>query len=202
MARRSDNSRDEVRQMAIDAGQKLLSEQGFRNFSARAVAKQIGYTIGTIYNIFEDHDLFLLRIHAVTLGDMASFLRESISGKSPSQKNIKILAHAYKKFAEKNYNRWSSLFEYNFPTEKEMPDWYVEKIATLLSIVEEQLVDKIKDKKDAKTSAKVLWAGIHGVCILGLTRRLDISGKVSVDSLIDNLLDNYFDGAYVFNKPD
>ena len=53
MARRNDNSRDELKEMSIAAGQEIILAEGFASFSARKVAKNIGYTIGTIYNIFE-----------------------------------------------------------------------------------------------------------------------------------------------------
>ncbi|MDA0782500.1 MAG: TetR/AcrR family transcriptional regulator [Proteobacteria bacterium] len=113
MARRSDYTREELVEMAIAAGQKIIAEQGFSGFSARKVAKAIGYTIGTIYNIFESHNNFILHINAVTLRDIAYFLEEKAIGKNESA--IKQLAEAYTQFAKNNYNRWSALFEHRLP---------------------------------------------------------------------------------------
>ena len=43
MARRSDHSRHELRQMIIDEGHRQIAQVGFANFSARQLAKRIGY---------------------------------------------------------------------------------------------------------------------------------------------------------------
>jgi len=45
MARRSDHSRDELRQMVINTGHRQIAQVGFANFSARQLAKHIGYPL-------------------------------------------------------------------------------------------------------------------------------------------------------------
>jgi hypothetical protein len=44
MARRSDHSKDELKEMAITAGYNIIRSQSFSKFSARKVASEIGYT--------------------------------------------------------------------------------------------------------------------------------------------------------------
>lgn len=44
-----------------------MDEVGFAHFSAREVAKRIGYSIGTIYNVFGSYDAFILAINGRTL---------------------------------------------------------------------------------------------------------------------------------------
>ncbi len=44
MVRRSDHTKDELKQMAINAGYNIIKSQGFNKFSARKVASEIGYT--------------------------------------------------------------------------------------------------------------------------------------------------------------
>ena len=56
MGRRSDHSRAELRAMILTEGHRQLSEIGYARFSAREVAKRIGYTVGTLYNVFGAHD--------------------------------------------------------------------------------------------------------------------------------------------------
>ena len=50
MGRRSDHSRTELEELIVAAGHRLMEETGFAGFSAREVARRIGYSIGTIYN--------------------------------------------------------------------------------------------------------------------------------------------------------
>jgi AcrR family transcriptional regulator len=72
MGRRSDHSRDELRALILDAGTALIAEKGFGAFSAREVAKRIGYTIGTIHNVFGNVDGLLTAINTATFGEWAN----------------------------------------------------------------------------------------------------------------------------------
>lgn len=56
MGRRSDHSRDQLRTMIVEEGHRQIAEVGFAKFSAREVAKAIGYSIGTLYNVFGSYD--------------------------------------------------------------------------------------------------------------------------------------------------
>ena len=49
MGRRSDHSREELSRLIIAEGHKHMAEVGFARFSAREVAKRIGYSIGVAY---------------------------------------------------------------------------------------------------------------------------------------------------------
>ena len=46
MGRRSDHSRPELREIIVAEGHRQMHEVGFARFSAREVAKRIGYSIG------------------------------------------------------------------------------------------------------------------------------------------------------------
>ena len=49
MGRRSDHSRTELEELIVAAGHRLMEETGFSGFSAREVARRIGYSIGIGY---------------------------------------------------------------------------------------------------------------------------------------------------------
>ena len=127
MARRNDHTREELMEMAISAGQKIISEDGFDQFSARKVAKEIGYTVGTIYNIFDSHNDLILHINSATLDDMYAFITHKMNKKHSGNNAIKNLFSYYIMFAQENYNRWSALFEFNIPQGDSLPDWQTNK---------------------------------------------------------------------------
>lgn len=54
MARRSDHSREEIKEMALTAALTILEEEGARGLTARKVATAIGYTVGTLYLVFKN----------------------------------------------------------------------------------------------------------------------------------------------------
>jgi AcrR family transcriptional regulator len=63
MGRRSDHTRPELEELIVDVGSALMTELGFARFSAREVAKRIGYSVGTVYNVFGSADALLLAIN-------------------------------------------------------------------------------------------------------------------------------------------
>ncbi|MEO0642572.1 MAG: helix-turn-helix domain-containing protein, partial [Pseudomonadota bacterium] len=56
MGRRSDHTANELRQLLIECGHKLIAERGFAKFSGREAARRAGYTVGTLYNVFGSLD--------------------------------------------------------------------------------------------------------------------------------------------------
>ena len=49
MARRSDHSRDEIREMALNAAKTIVEREGAAALSTRKIANEIGYTAGSLY---------------------------------------------------------------------------------------------------------------------------------------------------------
>ena len=194
MARRNDHTKEEIREMVIQAGSELIRASGFSSFSTRQIAKEIGYTVGTLYNVFESYDDIILHINATTLDDMRKFIEERLSPKLKNANAIKHLAKIYIDFAHKNYNSWSALFEYNILSELKLPEWYSQKIENLFSITEGLLSEFIVKKSEALKHAKVIWASIHGICVLSLTRKLNVTRAESVEVLTDSLIENYLRG--------
>lgn len=201
MARRSDHTREELRNLAIAAGQKIISENGFATFSARKVAKEIGYTVGTIYNIFDSHDDLILHINAATLDDIGVYFTNHSDTDLDGKEAIKQLATCYLEFAKRHYNCWSALFEHSMEPNTILPNWYNEKLERLFVKVEKPLLPLVNNhKKRAQQAAKTIWASIHGVCALGLTGKLDVVGADSVQILVDNLVDHYIVGLIYDQK--
>ena len=53
MARRSDHSREELYDLALESARVIAEIEGLRGLAARRIARDIGYTVGTIYNLFD-----------------------------------------------------------------------------------------------------------------------------------------------------
>lgn len=198
MARRSDHTREELTQLAIQIGHEMMALKGYREFSIRQVAKNMGYTVGTLYNLFGSYNQFVLRINAVTLDKMF----EAVSKDKEEQKNmsIKRLAKGYIEFAHKNFHAWTALFEFNLSQGEALPDYYQAKIHKLFTLVEESLSEHTMDEAHAKSMAKVVWASIHGICQLGLTGKLETVGAESIGQMTDMLINQVLVGLKLLNR--
>ncbi len=196
MARRSDHSREEIRDMALAACRRILSEEGFRALTARRVAKEIGYTVGTLYLIFRNFDDMILAVNGQTLEDLYHRLEQATAPDDlPAERRVRALCHAYLDFAVSQRARWTLIFEYELPAGATIPDWYGKKIMRNFALVEHVLSPLVEDEKHKVSEiTRALWGGVHGICILALTGNLDVTGVNDVRPLLDILIDNFLCG--------
>lgn len=193
MARRKDHTRDQLKDLAIKAARKQIKKQGFNRFSAREVAREIGYTIGTIYNVFASYDDFILHINAATLDQWHAEMADRI--KKVKEDKPKALAKFYIEFSKNNYNLWLALFEHHMPEGAKLPEWYQAKLLKLFKLVEQIILPYVGNKqKLAQQTAKVLWSGIHGIASLAHTGKLEVVGTEPADKLAELLVENYMIG--------
>ena len=78
MGRRSDHTRAELEELILSAGHTLVAEAGLGGFSAREVARRIGYSIGTIHNVFRSSDRLIAALNTRSFVAWAAFLRERL----------------------------------------------------------------------------------------------------------------------------
>ena len=76
MGRRSIHTPDELRELIIEATTAIVEQDGLEGLSAREIAKRVGYSPGTLYNVFENLDDLLLIIEARLLDELAGRLAE------------------------------------------------------------------------------------------------------------------------------
>jgi AcrR family transcriptional regulator len=191
MARRADHTREELQELAIKAGHKLLRTKGLAAFSARKVAAGIGYTVGTLYHLFGSYDNFMFYIHAYTLDDWYATMEEALrkdAGKAP----LHALGKAYIAYAQAHKLLWQALFEYH--AESDLPEWYQLRLTRFFTLTEQALFPLVNDRHEAHRAARVLWAGIHGICVLALSGKLGLVETESPQALADSLIDNYLAG--------
>ncbi|MDP3589630.1 MAG: TetR/AcrR family transcriptional regulator, partial [Methylobacter sp.] len=169
MARRNKHSLEEIREMVLDAAETIIINDGYSALTVRKIAMDIGYTVGSIYMVFANMADLLIHIKANTVDELTGQLQQ-VQGCPPKQQ-IAELAKVYLHFAVQNFNRWTLIYMPDAKT----PDWYRQKVDGIFSLVEAQFAQLAPDSsaQQCKQAARVLWSGIHGVCTLSLTGKLD-----------------------------
>ncbi|MBE7637618.1 TetR family transcriptional regulator [Sneathiella sp. P13V-1] len=195
MARRYDHSREELRQMILDKTQAHIAEFGVQNLSLRKVAKEIGYSVGTIYNFFKDLDDLVMQMNGVTLDRLRDHLKSTkITGTSEAK--LIQLARAYVDFTRSNMNLWNSVFEHHLLPGEEQPDWYQTKIQNLLAIIQEVITPYFDDQEAdmLRKSTWLLWSSFHGICTFTNLQKDDKVAKAEAYDLSELLISNYLSG--------
>jgi len=167
MGRRSDHSRVELRELILAEGHAQMAANGFAQFSARAVAKAIGYTVGTIYNVFGTHDALVLAINARTVEGWTAELRARLEAADGDR--IGELVRGYFDFAMSNRNAWAAIYDHRLPVD-EIPDWYVATVGELTGTMrrEVQRVLPQASRDSVAALARSLLASVHGHCVFAL----------------------------------
>lgn len=177
MARRSDHSRHELRQMIIDEGHRQIAQVGFANFSARQLAKRIGYTVGTIYNVFGSLDNLMLAINGRTLDKWRHYLLLKLADQREDR--LKLAVEAYFEFAIVNRNCWLTLLDFRLPEDQDVPEAYAAKVEAIMEVVCHEVRRELPaghaDKAEAITRS--LLATVHGHCFFTLNGTFDVLGE-------------------------
>ena len=196
MARRSDHSREEIREMALNAAEELVTKQGLSGLSARKVASAIGYAPGTLYLVFKNLDDLVLHLNARTLDRLQGHLESQQSEQGTPRERLITLAHAYIDFANANTPLWNALFQEAISDASELPEWYLQRLSRVFGLVEKALSPLADHQREItiRRAARVLWASVHGICTLKIRQRLDLAGGQSVEEMVDMLLDNFLVG--------
>ncbi len=201
MARRADHTRDELTKLVLAAAREIVVEEGFRGLTTRKLAARIGYSAGSIYNVFHNIDALIIEIDASLLDELFEAVTSEPlpGGVEPA---LKALARRYVVFVQNNQNLWNLLFEHRLPPGEVLPDWYYPKLERLLAIVEERLRPLFDDSDAAAVgrSVRLLWAGVHGIASLAGTGKLKIISSDGAMELIDDLIDNYVAGVRANNR--
>ncbi|ALG66498.1 TetR/AcrR family transcriptional regulator [Beggiatoa leptomitoformis] len=196
MGRRNDHSREEIQLLAIQAAEKIVTEQGWRALSTRKVAKEIGYTVGSLYLVFENLDDLIMQVNGRTLDELYAVVADIAINQKDAETCLCALGQAYLTFATENTQRWLMIFEYSRQADPVLPTWYYPKIAQLFSLVASRLKPllPVSNLPQLTNATHALWGSVHGICILALTEKLAVVGTNSVQELLETLIHTYLAG--------
>lgn len=193
MARRTDHSRDELREISLRAARAITEKHGLASLTARRVAKRIGYSSGTLYNVFESFTDLVIQMNGRTLDTLHDFVTAEKAEGNPEDV-LRALAHRYIAFTTERANLWSAIFEPSLPRGDRLPEWYQNKMRKLLGLVDAALAPLFAPGRDAERlhSVHLLWSSLHGICSL-VSVRLLITPESAI-AMADTLIEYYIAG--------
>jgi AcrR family transcriptional regulator len=177
MGRRSDHSREELSRLIITEGHKHMAEVGFARFSAREVAKRIGYSIGTLYNVFGTHDRLVFAINTRTFRFWSEHLRRLLTEARTDR--IRVLVEAYFSFARDNRNVWMAIYDHRLPPDVAISDEEAAERSVLTEIVLREVIAVLPEHaaREAPRLARSLIATVHGHCLFALNGTFALMGE-------------------------
>lgn len=196
-AKRTPEATDAMRRDLIDAARATIATHGVAGVSARGLAHQLGWAVGTIYTVAPSLEAVTLEANALELRDLQDAVvarQAELDGASPRDR-IRALAEVYLRFTQERPRSWAAIFERaDVDGEDGPPEWYRDRQAGLFSLLEAELTPLVSCEADARRASRALWAALQGLLALSMGGHL---GRVSVDTtedLASYLLETFLDG--------
>jgi AcrR family transcriptional regulator len=185
MARRSDHTREEIRQLALDACGDIIDQAGLEGLSVRKIAAGIGYTPGTLYQVFENLDDILMQTLGGRLDAVYDAMTSAVGRARTPETRLHRLAQAYLDDVMGHERRWNAIYAHRLPEGVETPAWYLEKIDRIFALIGEQIGALLPGKTAATRQAisRALWSCVHGASVLQLQGKFAGSEKEFRDSV-------------------
>jgi AcrR family transcriptional regulator len=196
MGRRSDHGREELEQLILSAGQQVMAEGGYGRFSAREVAKRIGYSVGTIMHVFGNVDRLVMAINSRTFTLWADWLEARLD-QVEGPDRIFVLVRGYFDFASSHRNLWSAIYEHRVPEGIPMDEALVTERTHLTNIITREIAAVLPDRpaSDAARLGRSLIATVHGHCSFELGGSFALMNEadplgLAMDRVRETLLSN------------
>lgn len=163
--------------MVVAEGHRQMSEVGFARFSAREVAKRIGYSIGTLYNVFGSYDQLVLAINGRTLDLWREALEARLAGTAKDR--LRAAVEEYFLFAITHRHAWAALYDFRLPEGEPMPEYYQAKVSAIIDVIVREVSAELPETQCDKAAplARSLLATVHGHCFFTMNGTFHLLGE-------------------------
>lgn len=190
MGRRSLHSPEELRRMILTSSREIVETDGMKGLSARAIAKKIGYSPGTLYNVFKNLDDLLITIQIALVEDAIGALKAVPAGTGP-QDYVRALGRCYIDFALKNRRLWNLLFQHSPPSGTQGSELLSSSLASLATTIRHAVRPLMSQRSDAdiNEAAMAIWLSLHGMSAMAVSDQTSQATPEAVASYSAFLLD-------------
>jgi len=158
-----------VRDRILQEAGRIISAHGYGALSMRKLASSLTLTAGALYRYFPTkHDL-LVAYCLESLSRLENDLKRIAEGEKHAMVALERMLVAYSEFALVDPDRFRVLFLDFEVTRISIPGQGLESYDFLLKTVERAQAAGWLRPLPTKTIARILFASVHGVCILSAT---------------------------------
>lgn len=195
MARRSDHSRVELKELILETATRIVAEQGLNGLTARKIASEIGYSPGSIYNVVEDLDELIGLVNENTMRKLNTDLA-SIEMTGNALVDARKVLDIYIRFRREHSGLWEANLTHAVRNDVQQPAGYIEQTEVSFQIAA-RAIGPAFDGDDAKIqlAVRVLWASLQGIFSVSNSATVFQDGADSQRKMADNLIETYLVGV-------
>lgn len=189
----------DLRDRLLDTSRRLLLRHGYRNFSLRKVAREIGVSATSIYLHFDSKDHLIHTLMERSIDQLNRRLEEAVTkGTGPIEK-LNILARVYVRFALEHSREYQIIYMVSSDEMSRYPKEKFRKARRGYELVTEVIEDgvdrQLLDEKYPRIASYIFWAQLHGVMSVVLSRRLD--NRLDQQEFIEQAIEHIVHGFHV-----
>ncbi len=186
-----------LKERIIDASRKVLLSDGYRNFSLRKIAREIGVSATSIYLHFENKDDLVHSLMEKAIERLNTQLEAQIDSEEDPITKLEALAHEYVDFALNHPREYQVIY---LISSDEMTRYPKEKFRKarrgyeiVISVFEQGVESGLIAEEKPRIAAYTFWAQLHGVMSVVLSKRLDtrIDQEEFIREAIDHIIKGY-----------
>ncbi len=192
MAGKVEARKKALREKLIELAERQIEAEGLASLRARALAQEAGCAVGAIYNVFDDMTALVLEVNGRTFRRLGQAVAASLAqtkSAGPNQRLI-VMSRAYLRFAADHTHLWRALFDVEMSADGPVPQWYMDALGGLFSMIAEPLSELFPDKPERELDlmTRALFSSVHGIVLLGLERRISAVPVEQIDEMIAQIL--------------
>jgi AcrR family transcriptional regulator len=190
--------RAELKAMILDAARQVFIHDGYEQVSMRKLAEKIEYSPGTIYLHFKSKDELLASLVEESFVKLRAALEKA--RRDDAVETLRAGLHAYVDFGLRYPNHYHFAFMLR-PRTVSSSTYKPHRAFAFLREVVRRCVECGRFRKvDVETAAQTLWAAVHGVTSLLITRPQ--FPWVRPNALVAAVIDNSIRGFLADAKPE
>ncbi|MFZ4807019.1 MAG: TetR/AcrR family transcriptional regulator [Hyphomicrobiaceae bacterium] len=189
MGRRSTHKPEELKDLIIRTALSVIEQEGIGGLSARTIAGQIGYSPGTLYNLFKNLDALVFHVEVRILDDLTSQLMTAQTGVAPEAR-LRRVAFAYLAFAEDRPRAWSLLFEHFVDSPAAVPGSYTDRLELVVKVIEHAIRSGSgsEDNEALQRAARLAFCTLTGISAMAVSPKLVRIGHDDAQRMIEQFL--------------
>ncbi|MCC5928878.1 MAG: TetR/AcrR family transcriptional regulator [Cyclobacteriaceae bacterium] len=189
IAERKAKEKEELKALILSAAKKLFAEKGIEETTIRSIAREIEYSVGTVYVYYKDKTEILHELHQQGFAQLGGEMRSLFNVSDPMER-LKAIGRTYMNFALENTQMYDLMFNMKAPMEfikaNEEKTWK-EGHGTF-----DALRNTVKDCIDhgyfkghqLEPLSFAIWSSVHGMCSLYIRDRVKAATGQEPDELM------------------
>jgi len=175
-AERKIKEKEILRSLILDSAKKLFIENGVEQTTIRAIAKNIDYSVGTVYFYFKDKNEILDALHTQGFSQLGLQFSVLKNVNDPMERLI-AMGKLYIAFALENPDMYELMFSLKAPMEalhnKDHEQWDegISAFGALKDTVSACINAGRFDGHNAGPLTYMIWSVVHGMCSLHISKR-------------------------------